>query len=120
MGLGLLYADDALHDNHIGRAGELAESVEAGRLPRVDFVVLPEQVGSWRPERTEPELSAEASRLGVQLAVGGLGVDADGELRNRVVHWDPETGAGEQYIKQHLAPFAETIPLRPVARVVSP
>lgn len=120
LGLGLLYADDVLHDNHIRQAGELAESVEAGRLPRPDFVVLPEQVGSWRPERTDPELSAVASRLGVPLAVGGLGVDADGELRNRVVHWDPETGAGEQYIKQHLVPFAETIPLRPVARLVSP
>ncbi|GGI96189.1 apolipoprotein N-acyltransferase [Saccharopolyspora subtropica] len=120
IGLGLLYEDDVLHDNHIAAADRLADDVAAGRVPRPDFVVLPEQVGSWGPDRADPDLSAVAARLGVPLVVGGLGQDADGELHNLVLKWDPATGAGAEYVKQHLVPFAETIPMRPIARLVSP
>jgi apolipoprotein N-acyltransferase len=120
LGLGLLYEDDVLRANHIAAALQLADDVKAGRVPQPDFVVLPEQVGSWGPSRTDPDLSGIAAQLGVPLVVGGLGEDADGELHNQIVRWDPASGAGDRYIKQHLVPFAETIPLRPVARLVSP
>jgi apolipoprotein N-acyltransferase len=120
IGLDLLYQDNVLHDNHIRAAGRLADDVQAGRTARPDFVVLPEQVGEWGPTRNDPDLSRVASRLGVPVVVGGLGQDADGQLRNRVVRWDPTTGASADYIKRHLVPFAETIPMRPLARLVSP
>jgi apolipoprotein N-acyltransferase len=120
LGLGLLYEDEVLHANHIAAAQQLADDVKAGRVPQPDFVVLPEQVGSWGPSRTDPDLSGIASQLGVPLVVGGLGEDADGELHNQIVRWDPASGSGDRYIKQHLVPFAETIPMRPVARLVSP
>ncbi|MEV6232099.1 apolipoprotein N-acyltransferase [Saccharopolyspora shandongensis] len=117
LGLGLLYEDGVLHDNHIAAAQQLAADQAKGPL---DFVVLPEQVGSWGPSRTDPDLSGVAAQLGVPLVVGGLGKDPDGSLRNQIVRWDPATGAGDRYVKQHLVPFAETIPMRPVARLVSP
>ncbi|WP_223838673.1 apolipoprotein N-acyltransferase [Saccharopolyspora pogona] len=120
LGLGLLYEDNVLHANHIAAAQQLADDVKAGRVPQPDFVVLPEQVGSWGPSRTDPDLSGIAAQLGVPLVVGGLGEDADGQLHNQIIRWDPASGAGDRYIKQHLVPFAETIPMRPVARLVSP
>ncbi|GAA4846112.1 apolipoprotein N-acyltransferase [Saccharopolyspora rosea] len=120
VGLGLLYQDSVLHANHVRGVDKLADEVDAGRVPRPDFVVLPEQVGSWGPSRSDPDLSVAAARIGVPLVVGGVGEDADGQLRNRVVRWDPLTGAGAEYIKQHLVPFGERIPMRSVARLFSP
>ncbi|MCI2422681.1 apolipoprotein N-acyltransferase [Saccharopolyspora sp. K220] len=120
LGLGLLYEDDVLHTNHINAAQRLVDDVAAGRVPRPDFVVLPEQVGSWGPSQTDPDLSSIAAQLGVPLVVGGLGEDRDGQLHNEILKWDPVSGADQRYIKQHLVPFAETIPMRPVARLVSP
>jgi apolipoprotein N-acyltransferase len=120
VGLGLLDQDTVLHDNHIRATEQLADNVQAGRLARPDFVVLPEEVGSWGPSRRDPDLSAVAARLGVPLVVGGLTEDTDGQLRNRVVRWDPVTGDTAEYTKRHLAPFAETIPLRSIARLVTP
>ncbi|GAA2806911.1 apolipoprotein N-acyltransferase [Saccharopolyspora taberi] len=120
IGLDLLYQDDVLHDNHMRAAEAFADDVDAGRQQRPDFVILPEQVGSWGPARTDPALTRISAKLGVPMLVGGLGVDQDGQLRNKIVRWDPATGAGAEYDKQHLVPFAETIPMRPVARLVSP
>ncbi|MDR7303484.1 apolipoprotein N-acyltransferase [Haloactinomyces albus] len=120
IGLDLLYRDEVLHDNHIRAAEELVADVRAGRVPLPDFVVLPEQVGSWGPARRDPALSRIAAQLGVPLVVGGIAHSADGELSNRILRWDPERGATAEYVKQHLVPFAETIPLRSVASAVSP
>ncbi|WP_461145018.1 apolipoprotein N-acyltransferase [Salinifilum aidingensis] len=120
LGLGLLHADDVLHDNHVRQARRLADRVEAGQVPRPDAVVLPEQVGSWGPGHVDPELDLLTDRLGVPVFVGGLADGADGKLRNQVVRWDPGSGPGEAYTKQHLVPFSETIPMRSVARAVTP
>lgn len=120
IGLDLLYEDDVLHDNHIRGARQLAADVDAGRVPRPDLVVLPEQVGSWGPTRYDLQLTAVTERLGVPVVAGGFAVDRDGTFRNRIVAWNPGSGAGDEYAKQHLVPFAETIPMRSVARLVSP
>ena len=120
IGLDLLYQDDVLHDNHMRAAEKFADDVRSGRQQRPDFVVLPEQVGSWGPARNDPELTMIGAELDVPMLVGGLGIDPDGQLRNKIVRWDPSVGATSEYDKQHLVPFAETIPMRPVARLVSP
>lgn len=120
IGLDLLYQDNVLHDNHIRATEQLASDVRAGRVARPDFVVLPEEVGDWGPSRTDPELGAVASELGVPLVVGGLTEDSNGELRNKVVRWDPVNGDTGEYTKRHLVPFAESIPLRSLARLVTP
>ncbi|MFR9728417.1 apolipoprotein N-acyltransferase [Saccharopolyspora sp. MS10] len=120
IGLDLLYEDGVLHDNHIRGARRLVEDVRAGRVARPDLVVLPEQVGNWGPSRSDPDLREVTDQLGVPVIAGGFAVDRDGTFRNRIVEWDPERGADEEYAKQHLVPFAETIPMRSVARLVSP
>lgn len=120
VGLDLLYRDDVLHDNHIEQAGQLVADVRAGRVARPDFVLLPEQVGAWGPSRRDPALRRIARELGVPVIAGGLAESADGKLSNRIVRWGPRQGATEEYVKQHLVPFAEKIPLRSVAGAVSP
>ncbi|WP_295140367.1 apolipoprotein N-acyltransferase [Saccharopolyspora sp.] len=120
IGLDLLYADDTLHDNHIRGARQLIADVQTGRVARPDLVLLPEQVGNWGPTRYDPELSQITDQLGVPVVAGGFAVDRDGSFRNRIVQFDPGSGAGAEYAKQHLVPFAETIPMRSVARLVSP
>jgi apolipoprotein N-acyltransferase len=37
-----------------------------------------------------------------------------------VLQWEPGVGVTGQYIKRHVQPFGEYIPLRPLARLVSP
>lgn len=120
IGLDLLYEDDVLRTNHIRAAETLVEDVRAGRVAKPDLVVLPEQVGAWGPSRSDPELAEITSELGVPVVAGGFTRDSDGRTANSIVRWDPVRGATAEYRKQHLVPFAETIPLRPIARLVTP
>lgn len=120
IGLDLLYADGVLHDNHIRGAQRLVDQVRAGEMRQPDLVVLPEQVGSWGPNRKDPDLANVVAELGVPVVAGGLVQDQQSKLYNRVVRWDPVAGATDEYTKRHLVPFAETIPMRPIARMVTP
>jgi apolipoprotein N-acyltransferase len=53
--------------------------------------------------------------LAVPTSVGALRHN-----ENTVIVWDPKTGAGQSYAKQELVPFAEHIPLRRLASLVTP
>ncbi|WP_245694039.1 apolipoprotein N-acyltransferase [Actinopolyspora mzabensis] len=120
VGLDLLYRDEQLQANHIRAARRLAADVTAGRVRRPDFVLLPEQVGSWGPQRRDPALRRIAQRIDAPVIAGGLAYGPNGELSNRIVRWGADNGATGEYVKQHLVPFAEKIPLRSVAGAVSP
>jgi apolipoprotein N-acyltransferase len=47
--------------------------------------------------------------------------DKPGEIRNVGILWQPSTGPdlSQLYVKRHPVPFAEYMPLRPIARLVS-
>ena len=120
VGLDLLYLDDVLHENHRRAALKLVDDVRAGRVPRPDVVVLPEQVGSWGPSRSDPDLDEVTSQLGVPVVAGGVSRDRDGQLRNRLIRWDPVAGPTAEFAKWHLVPYGEWFPARPLARLVTP
>ncbi|ATE55448.1 apolipoprotein N-acyltransferase [Actinosynnema pretiosum] len=117
IGLGLLHARDTLRANHLRAAAELADRVRSGELPAPDLVVWPES-----------SVSVGADDAGVDRAVRELGVPnlvgavrrVDGKQQNAIIDWDPVDGPGEVYAKQELVPFAEHIPVRDLARIITP
>ncbi|PRY44531.1 apolipoprotein N-acyltransferase [Umezawaea tangerina] len=117
VGLGLLGERDVLRRNHLRATTGLADAIRAGRVPRPDLVVWPESATGTGDR--DPVLDGAVADLGVPTLVGALR-KVDGDEENAVIAWDPRTGAGESYTKQELVPFAEHIPLRSLARLVTP
>jgi len=113
LGLGLLGASDTLRANHLRKTAELGASVQGGSLPKPDLVVWPES--ATRTRDRDPVIDRAVDSLGVPVLVGAL---RNGQ--NQVVAWHPGTGPGQSYAKQELVPFSEHIPLRPLARLVTP
>ncbi|WNV85876.1 apolipoprotein N-acyltransferase [Umezawaea sp. Da 62-37] len=117
LGLGLLGARDTLRRNHLRGTADLTAAIRAGRVPVPDLVVWPESATGTGDH--DPVLDQAVADLGVPALIGALR-RVDGYEENAVIAWDPRTGAGESYAKQELVPFAEHIPLRPLARLVTP
>jgi apolipoprotein N-acyltransferase len=108
----------AVLDNHAGATRRLADQVAAGRLPRPDLVVWPENSSDIDPV-ANPDARAvidgAAAALGAPILVGAILRDpATDEVRNVSLVWEPGTGPGQVYTKRHPVPFAEYLPLEQV------
>jgi apolipoprotein N-acyltransferase len=123
--LGLAFEDRAeqVLDNHVSQTLKLAAEVRAGRLPRPDLVLWPENASDVDP-LTVPSAREKVDRavqaVGVPVLVGALlpGPGAN-HRRNVGILWSPTTGPGQRYTKRHPVPFGEYIPFRSVAEFVS-
>lgn len=115
----------AVLDNHVTATRRLAADVAAGRQPKPDLVVWPENASDIDPLRNADaaqEISDAARAIGVPILVGTvLHTDTPGDIKNAGLLWMPLTGPDldQTYVKQHPVPFAEYMPLRSVARLVS-
>jgi apolipoprotein N-acyltransferase len=115
----------AVLDNHVRATENLANDVAAGRQPKPDLVVWPENSSDIDPLRNPDaaqQIAAAAAAIGAPILVGAvLRGDPPNEIRNAGILWQPVTGPdGDQmYVKRHPVPFAEYVPLRPIARFVS-
>jgi apolipoprotein N-acyltransferase len=111
---------DAVVQNHVEATIQLAEEVDAGRLPRPAFVVWPEN-STDRDPRNDAALrtmiEAASARIGTPILVGAVLDRPDGRVENAGVVWEPSTGFGATYVKRHLVPFGEYVPFR---RTVQP
>jgi apolipoprotein N-acyltransferase len=112
----------AVLDNHVRATIELAARVKAGTAKQPDLVVWPENASDIDPlinQDASNSIDVAADAIGVPILVGGL-LEGPGEnLRNVGIVWQPGTGPGAMYVKQHPVPFAEYMPLRPIARMVT-
>ncbi len=122
LGLDFNAQREAVLRNHVEATLALADDVRAGRRPQPDLVVWPENSSDVDP-LADPGaatlISSATDAIGVPVLVGAV-LDGPGEnLSNAAIVWRPGTGPGERYVKRHPAPFAEYIPLRPVARLFS-
>ncbi|GGL09536.1 apolipoprotein N-acyltransferase [Mangrovihabitans endophyticus] len=115
----------AVLDNHVNATLRLAGDVAAGRRPQPDLVVWPENSSDIDPLRNPDaaqRIAAAASAIRAPILVGAvLHTDTPGEIKNAGILWQPVTGPDldQTYVKRHPVPFAEYMPLRPVARLVS-
>ncbi|MEU7918300.1 apolipoprotein N-acyltransferase [Micromonospora zamorensis] len=125
LGLDFNAQRQAVLNNHVDATIELAARVAAGQERQPDLVVWPENSSDIDPLRNPTagaRISQAADTIGAPILVGavllGPGV---GQVRNAGILWRPGTGADldQLYTKRHPVPFAEYVPLRDVARMVS-
>lgn len=125
LGLDFNAQRQAVLNNHVDATLELAGRVAAGEQPRPDLVVWPENASDIDPLRNPTagaRISQAADTIGAPILVGAvlLGPDA-GQVRNAGILWRPGSGPDleQLYVKRHPVPFAEYVPLRDIARMVS-
>jgi len=112
----------AVLDNHAERTRQLAADIATGRVPRPDLVVWPENASDIDPLRNADAAAViddAAREVGVPILVGAVLQPDDRTVENAILRWEPGTGFTGKYVKRHIQPFGEYIPLRPVARLVS-
>ena len=116
--LGLDFASQrrAVLDNHVRETLRLADDVAAGRAPRPDLVVWPENasdVPALRDRRAAASLSAASERVGAPILVGTIDrIGAGPQALNSYLVWDGDRGAIGRHDKHYVQPFGEWLPMR--------
>lgn len=104
----------AVLDYHARETERLAERVKAGKVPRPDLVLWPENssdVDPFADADAAAVIEGAAQAIGVPISVGGV-VERDGRLYNEQILWDPAKGPVDSYDKRQVQPFGEYLPLR--------
>ena len=110
----------AVLGNDVRETRRLADDVRAGRAPKPDFVVWPEDASEIDP-LTNPDAAQQISlaveAIGAPILVGTV-LDIDGRSpdnpaeTNTVIVWNPKTGPGDRHDKRIVQPFGEYLPWR--------
>ena len=103
--------------NQVDATVELAADVAAGRVPRPDFVVWPENstaVDPFADAETNRGIETASDAIGVPILVGAIVDSGPTKVLNQGIVWEPDTGAGDRYTKWHPVPYGEYIPFRSV------
>ncbi|WP_243639969.1 apolipoprotein N-acyltransferase [Micromonospora sp. MW-13] len=125
LGLDFNAQRQAVLNNHVQATLDLAAQVAAGQRPQPDLVVWPENASDIDPLRSPvagQRISEAADTVRAPILVGAVLVGPGaGQSRNAGILWRPGSGPDleQMYTKRHPVPFAEYVPLRDVARMVS-
>jgi apolipoprotein N-acyltransferase len=110
-------------DNHVRQTLDLAAAVRAGRQPQPDLVLWPENSSDVDPFRNVDayrKIDAAVRAVRAPVLVGAiLQGPGPAHRRNVGILWSPTSGPGARYTKRHPVPFAEYMPLRRIAELVS-
>lgn len=122
LGLNAFAQRAAVLTAHVDTTRQLAADVRAGRATRPDLVIWPENASDLDPfvdAGAYALIDGAVKDIGVPVLVGAL-VDGPGDkVSNTGIVWDPVSGPGERYVKQHPVPFGEYIPFRAQVRAVT-
>lgn len=108
----------AVLENHLRVTAELADSIEAGDVPRPDLVLWPENASDISPladQRAGAQISALSRRLEAPILVGTvLGTGHEREATNSYLVWDGQADdpVTDRHDKKYIQPFGEWLPLR--------
>jgi apolipoprotein N-acyltransferase len=125
LGLDFNAQREAVLENHVAETRKLAADVAAGRQRKPDLVVWPENASDIDPllyQDAAQRIADAAATIGAPILVGAvLQGDKPHEIKNAAILWNPVTGPdlSQEYLKRHPVPFAEYMPLRPIAEAVS-
>jgi apolipoprotein N-acyltransferase len=125
MGLEFNAQRRAVLDNHVSATLDLARRVASGQAPRPDLVIWPENSSDIDPlipddADARDQINRAADAIKAPILVGTLLEGPGDHVRNVAIVWNPGTGPQSPiYVKQHPVPFAEYIPLRSLARMVT-
>ncbi|MCW2870140.1 MAG: apolipoprotein N-acyltransferase [Streptomyces oryziradicis] len=103
-------------NNHVAATLQLAKDVKTGKVSKPDIVIWPENssdVDPFSDPQAYDKITEAVRAIGVPVLVGALvdGPDAK-HVQNEGIVWDPTTGPGASYTKQHPVPFGEYVPYR--------
>ncbi len=108
----------AVLDNHAAATHQLAARVAAGKAQQPDFVVWPENstdIDPFGDPSVYAEINAAVRAVKSPTLIGAVVAGPDkSHVQNVGIVWDPHSGPGKRYVKQHLVPFGEYIPFRSV------
>ncbi len=111
MGLDFNSRAKAVFNNHFERTRE-----ELAKNPDVDLILWPENSVDVDPFLNS-DVKAALDTIKQPLIIGAI-LNKGNKLLNTSILWGGELP--DTYIKQHLTPFGEYIPLRSLARIISP
>jgi len=118
VGMALLDESATLRANHLAQNARLAEEIRSGAVAKPDLVIWPETAVDL--QGADPAIDAAVAQTGVPTLIGARYWPENGRAENVEVVWNPVTGAGQRYAKQQLVPFAEFVPARAIASLVTP
>ena len=106
----------AVLDNHVRVTEQLAADVAAGRRPKPDVVIWPENSSDIDPLQN-PDAAAQIDRaaraINTPILVGAVLRNPDGlTTSNSALVWQPGVGVVERNDKRRLQPFGEYMPWR--------
>lgn len=111
----ILWDHRGVTQNHVDATVRLAGDVASGEQPRPDFVVWPENSTAVDPFvdfAVNEGIRTAVSAIGVPVMVGAIVDEGREHVLNQGIVWDPVTGPGDRYTKQHPVPYGEYIPYR--------
>ena len=88
------------------------KALTKGKKP--NLIIWPENsvdVDPFNNPKIGAAISALVDKAEVPLIIGAV-LRTDGQLQNASILWEPKTGASTRYVKRHLTPFGEVMPLR--------
>jgi apolipoprotein N-acyltransferase len=102
-------------EQHEQETSRLADDVAAGRTPKPEFVVWPENstaIDPFEDPQMRSDIQAALSAVDVPILAGVVVDGGPHHVLNQGIVYDPVTGAGDRYTKRHPVPFGEYIPWR--------